>query len=113
MKEQIFNYVLRNGGVTFAEIPLICGDAANGALAMYIPEYPNIILWDGLSDEVIDAINALLKEEKIHLHPTIAMVYLCDGAAVRLPIAKTIRHYKSPRWLPVVFNAGPAKKAKE
>jgi hypothetical protein len=35
------------------------------------------------------------------------MLYMLDGTIPRLPIAKRMRSYKSPHWLPVVFNLGP------
>jgi hypothetical protein len=35
------------------------------------------------------------------------LVYVADGALPDLPVARTLRRYKRPHWLPVAFRRGP------
>jgi hypothetical protein len=67
------------------------------------------LLWSGISQEAVDALNSLLKAGEVHMKPTMPLVYMCDGVMIRLPTVKRAVKYKSPHWLPVVFNPGPPK----
>ena len=104
------SYMAHNDHVSFAEltnrIPGANGDRAYGVLDL------NVCFWPGLSPELAEALNALLKAGEIHLKPTNPFIYLYDGAFPRLLIARRIRSYKTLRWLPTVIRpgAGPAPK---
>lgn len=67
------------------------------------PQNPTIILWKGMSEEFVNAIAELLKEEKIFIFPTSHLTYMADGGLLKLPLARSIRNYKKPHWLPVCF----------
>ena len=62
----------------------------------------NIVLWSGLSIELVDAIQSLLDSEQVFLHPVSVLVYMADGAALRLPLAQRVPPggYRKPHWLP-------------
>lgn len=101
--DAILTLVTENGGgVSFAEIMQCVGEPAKGDLALEIA--PNVILWSGMSKDLVDAC-ALLRD-KIEPCTASVIVYYIDGAALSLPIAKQLRKqgYKKPHWLPVVFN---------
>ena len=68
---------------------------------------PNVILWAGMSQELIDLIRRVSTgpTPRIEPRPSVPLVYLIDGAALALPIAKRIpkKGYTKPHWLPIVF----------
>lgn len=102
MKEQILNIIQQlKGGVSFVQlehrIEGFSGDLMWGVEG-------NIFFWFSLSQEAINALESLNKEGLIELKPTQLLVYLIDGAIPDAPIAKQHRKYKSPHWLPIVFN---------
>lgn len=66
----------------------------------------NVVLWFGLTMEACDALEELREQHKIHPIATSALTYLIDGKHVKMPVARALRHYKKPHWLPVVFNPG-------
>jgi hypothetical protein len=66
----------------------------------------NIDLWWGMSEGLAETIESLLHERMIHQHPSTLLVYAIDGGIPKMPIAKSLRKYKSPRWLPVTFQSG-------
>jgi hypothetical protein len=108
MKQQILDYVKRCDWVSFAELgQYIDGfKAAPGDPAMEIAFEGNIILWTGLSQAAVEAIEELKAEGKLHLMPGSVLSYLIDGASLQLPIAKQARKYSKPHWLPVFFRPG-------
>lgn len=101
MKNKILNYVTRYRHVSFAELSNNI-DGFDGDFTFSLME--NFILWDGMSEEAGLALDDLLKEKKIKIDEATALTYLMDGKSLKLPIAKQCRKYKTPRWLPVVFN---------
>jgi len=109
LKQDILNLITERRWVSFAElanhIPGFKGD-----LILLFPateRYSNICLWSGISDAAAHAIADLQETKAIHPSPSCAMTYLLDGGLLKMPIAKSFRHYKKMHWLPVVFNPGP------
>ncbi len=101
MKEEILNLIKKGGGVSFVELERIKGFSGN--LDMFIGS-SNVIFWQNISGAAIDAIQELLNERKIIMHPSVLIVYLHDGKYINLPICKNLKtKYKKPHWLPVVF----------
>jgi len=68
----------------------------------------NIVLWQGLTEEGLNALEELRQAKKIHQLPAHFLSYLHDGKMLKLPLAKRPQHYKMPHWAPVCFNPGPA-----
>jgi hypothetical protein len=104
MKEQILAYIKKTGGgVTYVEL---CRhiEGFSGDLAHVVGKYKNIIFWQGVSREGAESLVALVNENKITPAQTSALTYAIDGEVSTLPIAKGLRKYKSPRWLPTVYN---------
>ena len=118
LAERIAEYVFENDHVSFAELSrkwpdhfdvpgaayeyVISGDGPGGRGG-----FDNIVLWAGMSEVGVEAINLVRKDERVELKPAHQLVYLIDGGALRLPIATGMRRYKEPHWLPCTI----AKKA--
>ena len=64
-------------------------------------------MWVNVSRAADQALSELLAEDYCHMKTTAFLTYLVDGITLNLPIAKQRRKYKTPHWLPVVFNLGP------
>ncbi|MHA1137253.1 MAG: hypothetical protein ACTSSE_12275 [Candidatus Thorarchaeota archaeon] len=90
-----------------AELGKYFHDEFKGEYRWHLTGYENIILWVNMSKEVVDALNELVKDEWVDITQTEVLVYLADGAGLRLDTAKSKRHYKKPRWLPIVLNPTP------
>lgn len=108
IKTSVMEFVKRSrGGVTFAELQKAgiknwCGDQS-----IFLAEHEkcaNVLLWGKVSSDAVEAIGQLLAERKLQLAPTNVLTYMCDGEVLNLPLAKSARRYKSPRWCPVVLN---------
>lgn len=100
-------------GTSFVEIVAAidaAGIPAEGDHALCNSGDPNIVLWPGISEEVVDAVTQLLHSGLAHLHPTDQLVYIADGAVPNMPVVSRppVAGYKTPHWLPAVVNAGPA-----
>lgn len=69
------------------------------------PQNPNVIYWVGMSDAAAEAMEELITSKKIIPKPTSHLTYLHDGRCLDLPIQKKNYRYKTPHWMPLVFNA--------
>ena len=110
MAEKILEFVTAYKHVTFAELDQKIEGFSGGELQISInnEQTSNIVLWQGLTEEAVDALEELWQAKKIHQLPAHFLSYLHDGRMLRLPLAKRPQHYKKPHWAPVCFNPGPA-----
>jgi hypothetical protein len=69
-----------------------------GQQALHVPDYPNLILWSGMSEAACQAIRQALSTATIEYQPTAPLVYMIDGSFPDMPIARSLRHYKEPRF---------------
>lgn len=111
--ERILVLVRRQQGTSFVEISkelAKSGFDPKGDLALCHPSDGNLVMWLGVSDLLVDALNELLAARLVHYKPTTPFVYLADGGMPTLPQAQRPPKggYREPHWLPVVINAGPA-----
>ena len=72
-------------------------------------EYDNIIVWDFNNEAMAEVWRAIFKcleadDKSMELQVSQPLVYLVDGKILALPLAKSLRHYKQPHWLPVVLS---------
>ena len=115
IKESILDLVRSKQAVTFAEIVRL--PDTRGPYCLELGNFPNVVLWTGLSQEVIDALIELQREELIHKDLCNVLAYAIDGYILQMPLVKRppAKGYSEPHWLPVVFNPGPSphKKAAE
>jgi len=110
MAEKILELVTAYKHVTFAELDRKIEGFSGGNLELSIENEhaSNVVLWQGVTEEGIKALEELRQARKIHQVSTIILTYLTDGKALRLPLVKRLQHYKTPHWAPVCFNPGPA-----
>lgn len=94
--------------ISFAELRQLDGFPGKFSYEIADPPAANIVLWIGVSEEAIDALNELASVGEIHFWPTSPLVYLCDGALLKLPVARGVRRYAKPHWLPAMVRRGPA-----
>ncbi len=97
--------IQKRPGTSFAELFGIEGFAGEMNMFWEPQNASNIIIWSGVSQEAADAFNDLIGSKAIEMRPTQFLTYLVDGRTLTLPLAKQLRHYKSPHWLPVAFYA--------
>ena len=105
MREQILELVRSERQVSFVQITRLQGARGDRAL---VAGDTNVVLWDGLSQEAIDAIAGLRRDGLIEYVPTSVQTYVLDGARLKMPLAKSgaamKQGYKKPHWLPVVID---------
>jgi|GEM_PF-1318965 len=68
-------------------------------------ENKNIIFWINVSEEFCILLRKLCREKKIYCKPTNFLTYLIDGRGIQLEIAKRIKKYKDPHWLPLIWRS--------
>lgn len=100
-------------GTSFVELVAAIGAAGvptEGDQALFLPGDRNIVLWVGVTQQVVDVVNELLTAKLAHLHPTQPLTYFIDGQVPTFPVAQRppAGGYKEPHWAPVVINAGPS-----
>lgn len=78
------------------------GVPIKGDLAFVLSE-PNIALWAGMSQEFSDVMHSINERGKVTIEPASLLVYLIDGAMLRMPLAKRPpkKGYKETHWAPV------------
>jgi hypothetical protein len=110
MAEKILELVTAYKHVTFAELDQKIEGFSGGELQISInnEQASNIVLWQGLTEEGVSALEELRQAKKIHQLPAHVLSYLHDGKMLKLPLAKRPQHYKTQHWTPVCFNPGPA-----
>lgn len=65
----------------------------------------SLVIWDGVSQEFAEAIESLLADRVIVLKPCSTMVYMADRQILDgYPVAKHVRRYTKPHWLPVTLS---------
>ncbi len=103
MARDIAAFVQARHNVTFVELTAHLGQQAAGDLAIEF-DLPSLkaVLWEGVSETFADALE--LGKGDIVMDETTPLVYMFDGAMMRLPLVKSARRYAKPHWLPVVFN---------
>ena len=97
MADRILALIRRKrGGVSFVELDREIEGFTGGdnALLLSDPRCSNILLWGNVTEEGCNAINELSVSKLISFKPSSLLVYLVDGKASQLPIARRVRHYK-------------------
>lgn len=107
IKNKVFNFIQKHPGTTFIELERLFEEhnfPYKGEKSITNGENENLIMWVDWNEQAISTISELLSENKITAKHSENLVYLIDGKALNLPIAKSVRNYKKLRWLPIVFN---------
>lgn len=115
--EAVIDLIVANGqGTTLAEIRNLLdarGMDLDGEIAVGpLGDCPNLYIWAGMSQDFADLVKAVQSDERVEVHPTSVLVYMFDGQALNLPIAKKPpkNGYREPHWAPVCFGAKRAAK---
>lgn len=87
----------------------ITQDDKKGWFIRWNSEHKNIVVWVFSNEEMAEVwttiIDCLRAENKgIELRAAQPIVYLVDGKTLTFPLAKSLRNYKKPHWLPVVLS---------
>jgi hypothetical protein len=101
MRDKILRYILKHDLASFAELTRLLGAEAAGSFDLKLR--PNLIMWSDVSASFGSTIGELKAANLITLEPIPAYLYLIDGGALELPIAKSLRDYVEPHWLPVAL----------
>ncbi len=92
----------RGDGLSFVELlrylPYLKGDCA------ITWEYENVIVWQGVSATCVEVMRKLLGEQQIIVQNTMPLTYFIDGVVPKLPLARKLRNYKKPRWMPMTLS---------
>jgi hypothetical protein len=104
MKQELLNLVReRNGAVSFAEIVRECA-SARGDRTLYCADDPNLVIWMGLSERFVEALEELIAEGRVELVPTSPLVYVSDGLGLNFPLVRGNYKYKTPHWVPALVS---------
>ena len=80
------------------------GIESGGPVSLYWANFENLCLMAGMSEIAYDVICAVCNRPEVNVVASDPLIYYIDGKPIpNLPIAKRVRAYKKPRWLPVVF----------
>lgn len=75
--------------------------------------FAGLILGIGVSAEGVAALNKLLVAHEVHYHHrTDLLSVFLQGEILRLPVARGLRSYKKPHWLPTYVVNGPIARCK-
>jgi hypothetical protein len=113
LADAIEDFVARRRNVTFVELQNWLGPQSCGDRTMTDSRDANLIYWQGMAKPVVDALNLLIRKNRIEFKTSGPLVYLFDGGGIQLPIAKRPPRagYAHPRWRPVVLNIPREKRA--
>jgi hypothetical protein len=103
LEEKIFQIIRLNEGASFVNLKEGLGNEMKGNFAFTLKNYQNIVLWINVNAEFSDTINKMIEEKIILYKLTSIFTYLADGGGLQMPVAKGLKQYKTPRWLPVAF----------
>ena len=103
LADAIEAYVRAYDWVTFVELLRRLEPFAEVRGSMALEIAPNVILWVGMSEAFVNAIEDLRQAKRLFAEPTVRLTYLIDGGGLKAPIAKRIPKggYKKEHWLPV------------
>lgn len=106
LKQELYDYIKKNGSVSYAELEHFFEQHNfdyKGIYEIYSDVCDKVMFWSDWSKEAIDLINELQTEKKIRKEPCQPIIYLIDGKTINLPIVRKLKDFKTPHWLPTVF----------
>ena len=107
LKQQIRDYILQENNVSFRELenrfPELIEPDQGDNLAPWYELEGNIVLWIGWTKEAFEMIAELKATNQISFQPCEVLIYAVDGKVLKLPVVKTNRKHKKPRWAPIVL----------
>ena len=106
--EQLIEFILNKKSVSFANIDHFFQRKEvdyKGSQALTMTNYPTLVYWINWNKFATDVYFYAEKKlgNKIEMKPCSKLVYFADGRVPTLPIAKSLRNYKTDHWIPVVL----------
>lgn len=103
MADAVLDLVRRLPGTSWVELCRYI-EGARGNRGVFAGR--NVLLWNGVSQDLIDAVTALNDAGLIEVRASVPLVYMVDGEIPTLPWARRVPvgGYASPRWLPTVLD---------
>lgn len=105
LADAIEAYVRQYDWVTFVELGRRLDPYFDLKGSWALEVAPNVILWLGMSQQFVDAVEELRHAKRVWAWPSSFLTYMIDGGGLKLPLAKRIPKtgYKKERWLPVTL----------
>jgi hypothetical protein len=88
-------------GVSVCEVVEACGPDARGDFGLEFRR--NLLLWGGVSPLFAEAFSLAFEGERIEVGILPKILVFTEPRWLALPIAKSVRDYARPRWLPVTL----------
>jgi hypothetical protein len=112
MAEKILETVKHYGaGTSFVDLEHAISKPMQGDFSFHLPNKPNSILWDGVSELFIDGLLQALDTKKIVPKPSIFLLYAMDGKFLNLPVGTARKKdYRKPHWIPCVLSPAEEKR---
>ena len=106
MKEQIKKIISSRNDVSFPELMKAIPESAGDCAMCH--DNDSLILWEGMSQQFVDALQALLREGSIELQRVtateLALIHSFSRDSLPgWPVAERIKNYKTPHWLPAII----------
>jgi hypothetical protein len=111
LREQLIEKVKGYGHVSFAELTHKFFPEHQGDQKLELADYENVLLWTGMSPELVDAVCSAVAAGEVHLWPATDFTYAMDGASLNLPEAKRLQAYKEPHWVKMCLHHEPCAEA--
>jgi hypothetical protein len=71
--------------------------------AIILADYRGLLVWEGVSYEFCEVVNDVMKTWRVIRVPVPARDYILQGSHLTLPVAKSLRDYQAPHWMPMAF----------
>jgi hypothetical protein len=110
MKNIMLNLITERGDMTFVELAHEI-KGFKGDNDVLLKDFENVLLWHHVSDEALEAIQELLKNEQVFLKPCSLVVYIAhrvQGLSDCITLSGKMSINPSKRyWLPAVLTIEP------
>jgi hypothetical protein len=102
LRQAILGFVLKHPGCTLAQLVEDVPGCA-GSLT-YDSSFSNLILWNGVSADALDALRSLEHTRMIRFEATTVHPYGEAGRSMKLTPVMKFEDCRFPRWLPVLVH---------
>ena len=101
-----YDDITMNGLQSHEEFKNISSGNFSWTVSVKNGEETNIVMMNNVSQKCIDSFIELIENDIIKIKPTTLFIAMIDGNVFKAPIAKSIRNYKTPRWIPMLIEKG-------
>jgi|SRR6516162_7800627 hypothetical protein len=85
MANEMTALIAQRGGVCFVELIKHIGPEARGEFGVCLPGFPNIMLWNNVSQAFVDGLEIMRKRGQVEPRPAHVLVYFADGQVPCMP----------------------------